>query len=75
MTSETLSNGIDANSKYNHKNLPSNFIGLSTIKNAPESDVKAFVKSHGGHTVIKSVRLNNSISFFFFFFFFLLTIP
>lgn len=67
MSSETLSNGIDANSKYNYNNLPSNFIGLNTIENAPESDVKAFVKSHGGHTVIKSVRIlpNHSTGFFF----------
>lgn len=44
-------------STYDHSKLSSNFIGINTIENAPESEVKDFVKSHGGHTVIQSVSI------------------
>lgn len=50
----TLNSG---DSVYNHSSLPSSFIGLNTIDVAPESNVKAYIKSHGGHTVISSVSM------------------
>ena len=57
MTSEVSSSlsNLSIGDQYDHSKLPKNFIGLNTIDNAPESEVKAFVKSHGGHSVIQSV--------------------
>lgn len=41
--------------KYDHKRLPSHFVGLNTIDVAPKSAVRDFVEQKGGHTVITSV--------------------
>lgn len=54
--SSSLSN-LSVEDRYDHSKLPKNFIGLNTIDTAPESEIKAFVKSHGGHSVIQSVCL------------------
>lgn len=55
--SASVPSAVAVADKYSPENLPSSFIGLHTVDAAPDSDVKAFVKSHNGHTVIKSVRL------------------
>ncbi len=41
--------------KWDHKNLPSYFIGLNTLEKAESGPVKDFVQSHNGHTVITNV--------------------
>lgn len=38
-------------------NLASHFIGGNKLENAPQSNVKDFVASHQGHTVITNVSL------------------
>ncbi|EDO19481.1 hypothetical protein Kpol_1018p8 [Vanderwaltozyma polyspora DSM 70294] len=43
-----------------HSNLPPHFLGLNTINNSEESDLKEFVKSHGGHSIISKVLIANN---------------
>lgn len=40
-----------------HSNLPSHFIGGNHLEVAPPSNVKDFVASNDGHSVITSVRV------------------
>ena len=49
-------NGVNGKASYAPKHkLADHFIGGNKLENAPESKVKDFVASHGGHTVITNV--------------------
>ncbi|EPE05929.1 acetyl- carboxylase [Ophiostoma piceae UAMH 11346] len=67
MTEITSQGGAPAKVKANGKasytekhKIADHFVGGNKLENAPESKVKDFVASHGGHTVITNVLIANN---------------
>lgn len=58
----SVQNGVHSKASYAAKyKLADHFIGGNKLENAPESKVKDFVASHGGHTVITNVSCSRSL--------------